>query len=207
MRSFHLEVMAGPDGHRIVGLPGRRRDDVVAIMFTDPWSFPATDFAAHAAELMTDLPVVGGCLGTSPARTTRFLLDGRIHNRGAVGVMLGGHVEVDTLISPACRPVGLILTVTEAEGFLPVVGWNPAALRAQEVIAALEEPERSLALSGMQIGVSVSAQDPRIGDFLIHDFQAAEGQRGRCRWWLPFRSGPRSSSTCATRRPPTRTST
>ena len=177
-------------------------------MFTDPWSFPATDFAAHAAELMTDLPVVGVASGPAPARTTRFLLDGRIHNRGAVGVMLGGHVEVDTLISPACRPVGPILTVTEAEGFLlKSLAGTPAALRAQEVIAALEEPERSLALSGMQIGVSVSAQDPRIGDFLIHDFQAAEGQRGRCRWWLPFRSGPRSSSTCATRRPPTRTST
>ena len=190
-RSFHLEVMAGPDGHRIVGLPGRRRDDVVAIMFTDPWSFPATDFAAHAAELMTDLPVVGGVAsGPAPARTTRFLLDGRIHNRGAVGVMLGGHVEVDTLISPACRPVGPILTVTEAEGFLlKSLAGTPAALRAQEVIAALEEPERSLALSGMQIGVSVSAQDPRIGDFLIHDFQAAEGQRGALQMVAPIPVG------------------
>lgn len=104
--------------------------------------------------------------------------------------MLGGHVEVDTLISPACRPVGPILTVTEAEGFLlKSLAGTPAALRAQEVIAALEEPERSLALSGMQIGVSVSAQDPRIGDFLIHDFQAAEGQRGALQMVAPIPVG------------------
>ena len=118
-RSFHLEVMADPEGHQIVGLPGRRRDDVIALLFTDPWSFPATDFAAHARVLLNSLPVVGAVAsGPAPARATRFLLDGRIHNRGAIGVMLGGHVEVTTLTSPACRPVGPVLTVTDAEGFL-----------------------------------------------------------------------------------------
>lgn len=179
-RSFHLEVMVGQDGQQIVGLPGRRRDDVVAMLFTDPWSFPSTEFAAHAAALLNDLPVVGAVAsGPAPARTTRFLLDGRIHQRGAVGVMIGGHVEVDTVVSPACRPVGPILTVTDSEGFmLKSLAGAPAALTAQEVIAALVEPDRGLALSGMQLGVAVSAQDPRMGDFVIHDFQAAEGLRG-----------------------------
>lgn len=179
-RSFHLEVMAAADGAQIVGLPGRRRDDVVAVMFTDPWSFPAGDFASHASVLMTDLPVVGAVAsGPAPARTTRFLLDGRIHKRGAVGVMLGGHVEAVSMVSPACRPVGPVLTVTDCEGFLlKSLAGTPAALRAQEVTAGLEGPDRSLALAGMQLGVAVGTQDPRPGDFVIHEFQAAEGQRG-----------------------------
>jgi len=190
-RSFHLEVMAGADGHHIVGLPGRRRDDVVAIVFTDPWSFPANDFASHSAVLMTDLPVVGAVAsGPAPARATRFLLDGRIHTRGAVGVMVGGHVEVDSVLSPACRPVGPILTVTDSTGFLlKSLAGTPAALRAQEVIASLEEPDRSLALSGMQLGVAITAHEPRMGDFVIHDFQASEGQRGALQMVAPIPVG------------------
>ncbi|MCU0298511.1 MAG: FIST C-terminal domain-containing protein [Candidatus Nanopelagicales bacterium] len=178
-RSFHLEVLAGDAGHQIVGLPGRRRDDVAALILADPWSFPTSDFAAHAKTLMTDLPVVGAVAsGPAPARTTRLLIDGRIHQRGAVGVMVGGHAQVVTLQSPACRPVGPVLTVTEAEGFLlKTLAGEPAALRAQEIIAALDEPERSLALSGLQLGFAVT-EDPHVGDFVIHDFHPADGERG-----------------------------
>lgn len=190
-RSFHLEVMAAAEGHQIVGLPGRRRDDVIAVLLTDPWSFPATDFASHAQALMTDLPVVGAVAsGPPPARTTRFLLDGRIHKRGAIGVMIGGHAEVTTLTSPACRPVGPILTVTDAEGFLlKSLAGTPAALCAQEVVAALDEPERSLALSGMQLGVAVGSDDPRMGDFVVHEFQAAEVERGALQMVAPIPVG------------------
>jgi len=190
-RSFHLEVMADADGHRIVGLPGRRRDDVIAILLTDPWSFPATDFAAHADVLLNDLPVVGAVAsGPAPARTTRFLLDGRIHQRGAVGVMIGGHAEITTLTSPACRPVGPVLTVTEAQGFLlKSLAGTPAALRAQEVVASLGEPERELALAGMQLGVAVDSVDPRMGDFVIHEFQPAEGERGALQLAAPVPVG------------------
>lgn len=178
-RSFHLEVLAADQGHQIVGLPGRRRDDVMALILTDPWSFPTSDFAAHAKTLLTDLPVVGAVAsGPAPARTTRLLIDGRIHQRGAVGVMIGGHAQMVTLQSPACRPVGPVLTVTEAEGFLlKTLAGTPAALRAQEIIAALDEPERSLALSGLQIGIAVT-EDPQVGDFVIHDFHPADGERG-----------------------------
>ncbi len=190
-RSFHLEVMAAQDGHQIVGLPGRRRDDVIAVMFTDPWSFPATEFVLHAESLLTGLPLVGAVAsGPAPARTTRFLLDGRLHTRGAVGVMLGGHIEASTLMSPSCRPVGPLLTVTDAEGFLlKSLAGTPAALRAQEVLAALDEPERSLALGGMQLGVATGREDPRMGDFMIHEFQAAEGERGALQMGAPIPVG------------------
>lgn len=190
-RSFHLEVMAADQGHQIVGLPGRRRDDVLALLFTDPWSFPATEFALHAEQLLTGLPLVGAVAsGPAPARTTRFLLDGRLHTRGAVGVMLGGHLEATTLMSPSCRPVGPLLTVTDAEGFmLKSLAGTPAALRAQEVLAALEEPDRSLALGGMQLGVAMGCDEPRMGDFVIHDFQAAEGERGALQMGAPIPVG------------------
>lgn len=190
-RAFHLEVLADSEGHRIVGLPGRRRDDVIALLLTDPWSFPVTDFAAHAQVLLNGLPVVGAVAsGPAPARTTRFLLDGRIHQRGAVGVMIGGHAEVATLTSPACRPVGPVLTVTDSEGFLlKSLAGTPAALRAQEVRAALEEPERSLALTGMRLGVAPGTQDPRMGDFVVHDFQPAEGERGALQMAVPIPIG------------------
>jgi small ligand-binding sensory domain FIST len=153
---------------------------VIALLFTDPWSFPANEFVLHADALLTDLPLVGAVSsGPAPARATRFLLDGRIHTRGAIGVLLGGHLEVTTVMSPGSRPVGPLLTVTEAEGFLlKALAGTPAALRAQEVVAALEEPDRSLALSGLQLGVAAGTQEPRMGDFVVYEFEAAEGERG-----------------------------
>ena len=50
------------------------------------------------------------------AGDTRLVVDGRIHDRGAVGVVLGGDLAVHTLVSPGCRPIGRPMTVTKAAG-------------------------------------------------------------------------------------------
>jgi len=188
-RPFHLDVVASPQEQRIVGLPGRRRDDVIAVLLADPWTFPVSEFAAHAQTLLTGLPVVGAVATGSGRRTTRFLQGGRIREGGAVGVMIGGRVEVSTLVSPACRPVGPALTVTDAEGFLvKSLAGLPAVQQSQEVVAALDPAERSLAMRGMLLGVAETSADPGVGDFAIHEFEAAD-ERGALQTAAPVPVG------------------
>ena len=117
VRAFHLEVLRTSDTIAILGMPQRRDDDVVGIMLADPWSFPVDGFVDHSHDSLRGLPLVGGMSSASDnPGETRLLVDGRIHDRGAVGVVLGGGVSVHTLVSQGCRPIGLPMTVTKAEG-------------------------------------------------------------------------------------------
>jgi len=136
VRTFHLEVMRADAGLAVVGLPERSPDDAVALLLADPWSFPADGFVERSNEALAGLPIVGG-LATGPrgAGSTRLLVDGRVVERGAVGVLLGGPVAARALVSQGCRPIGPPMTVTAAEGnvLLALAGDDlRAARRADE---------------------------------------------------------------------------
>ena len=67
----------------------------------------------------------------------RLTIDGETHRSGAVGAYLrGGSVEVSTVVSQGCRPVGKPYIVTRAEGqFLIELGGRSALSRFQETVA------------------------------------------------------------------------
>ena len=152
------------EGHRIVGcLEG-------AAMTSSRCCSQSLVVPAHGprpmpASCSTSLPVVRcGRVRAAPARDG-FLLDGRIHNRGAIGVMLGGHVEVTTLTSPACRPVGPVRDGDGRGGASCCSSrWpsGPAALRAQDR-GCSRQPDRALAPRKHATRVAVDSEDPRMG--------------------------------------------
>lgn len=178
-RTFHLEVSPGEQGGEVVGLPGRRRDDVLALLLGDPRSFPLSDVVASSDQLLSGLPVVGAAASPDDhPGGVRMMLDGTVFDSGAVGVMLGGPLRTMSLVSPACRPVGPALTVTDAEGFLVrSLAGRPAALVVKELTAELDDTHPHLARSGLYLGVAFphAADDPRMGDFLTHRMSPADG--------------------------------
>ena len=93
LRSFHLEVLRTSDSHR-----GRRAcrcadtDDRVAVLLADPYSFPVDAFVEQAAEALPGLPLVRR-QRRRPARRRRrpgCSSTACVHDRGAVGLVLGG---------------------------------------------------------------------------------------------------------------------
>lgn len=180
-----LVAEATPDGAAITGFPARDElpEDAAAILLlTDPFTFPADELLAGLREQVgVDLPVVGGL--ASAARGpggNRLLLDGSIFTEGAVAIVLGG-VDVDTVVSQGCRPIGDPMVVTAGEGTLihELAGRN-ALERVQETIAALPPDELPLARKGLHLGRVIDERKPEFerGDFLVRAVLGADRSTG-----------------------------
>jgi small ligand-binding sensory domain FIST len=172
LRTFHLEVMRADEGMAVIGLPERRTDDRVALLLADPFSFPADGFVSRANDTLAGLAIVGGMAhGPVGAGSTRLWVDGHTHDRGAVGVLLGGDgVGAYAVVSQGCRPVGPAMTVTAAAGNVVVeLAGTPALQKLEEVLAALPPAEQALASTGLQIGIVFDeyAEEHERGDFLV----------------------------------------
>ena len=182
VRAFHLEVLRTSDAIAVLGMPERRADDVVGVLLADPWSFPVDGFVAHSHDALRGLPLTGGLAGgAAAAGDTRLLVDGRVHDRGAVGVVLGGDVAVHTLVAPGCRTIGRPMTVTRAEGatVLELAG-RPALQQAKDAVSTLPDEEQPTAVRGLHLGVVVDeyAEEHNAGDFLVRGIAAANHVAG-----------------------------
>ncbi|MGD9955192.1 MAG: FIST N-terminal domain-containing protein [Candidatus Nanopelagicales bacterium] len=182
LRSFHLEVLRTSEAIAVVGMPERRVDDAVGVLMADPWSFPVDGFVGQSYDVLRGLPLVGGLAsGSVEPGATRLLVDGRVVDRGAVGVVLGGDVDVRTVVSQGCRPIGRPMTVTAAEGtrITELAGHSPL-VQAQIAINELPEDARDMALSGLHLGVAMDeyAYEHGHGDFVARGLLAADDLDG-----------------------------
>jgi small ligand-binding sensory domain FIST len=182
IRAFHLEVLRTSDTIAILGMPQHRDDDVVGVILADPWSFPVDGFIAHSYETLRGLPLIGGMAsGSVYPGETRLLVDGTVHARGAVGVVLGGQLSVHTLVSQGCRPIGGPMTVTRAEGATILELAGRAALQqAKDAVASLPVSEQPVAVRGLHLGVVVDeyADEHIAADFLVRGIDAADHVAG-----------------------------
>jgi small ligand-binding sensory domain FIST len=180
LRSFHLEVMRTEHSLAVVGMPTRRGDDELALLLADPWSFPAEGFVSSSASALDDLPLVGGLVGAPYAGAARMLIDGRVVDRGAVGVVIGGEVAVRAAVAHAGRPVGPPMTVTASEGeaVLQLAG-RPAVQRVESVLDELSPQDQALASCGLLIGSVFDeyAHEHGIGDFDVQSVLGSDLER------------------------------
>ncbi|HWB67700.1 MAG TPA: FIST N-terminal domain-containing protein [Mycobacteriales bacterium] len=182
VRSFALRAVPAAGGLAVLGMPEQQLDDAVAVLLADPWSFPVDGFVAESNTTLPGLPVVGGlAVGPDGHGSTRLLVDGRVVDEGAVGVVLGGAVDVHPLVSQGCRPVGPTMTVTAAEGNLLLeLAGAPALAKLEEIVTTLPPEEQSLVATGLQIGITRDeyVDEQGQGDFLIRGVAGADEARG-----------------------------
>lgn len=181
IRGFHLEVMRSPDGMAVVGLPEALPDDAATILFADPYSFPVDGFVEQANELHPGVPMVGGMAsGPRGPGSTRLLLDERVADRGAVGVVLSGVLPVRAMVSQGCRPIGPTMVVTRSDGnaILELAG-TPALDRLEQIVTALDPDDQALVSAGLQFGVAMNeyADEHERGAFLIRSVLGVDRER------------------------------
>jgi small ligand-binding sensory domain FIST len=181
LRTFHLEVMPTAGSMAVVGLPERHDEDAVAIVLADPWSFPIDGFIERTAEALGELPVVGGLASGLRGRgSTRLLLDDRVLDRGAVGVVLSGPVGARTIVSQGCRPIGPAMTVTGSDGnVLLSLAGTPAKAKLEEILVDLDVADQALAGTGLQIGLAMDeyAEAHGQGDYLVRGIAGIDEHR------------------------------
>ncbi|MFP5317487.1 MAG: FIST N-terminal domain-containing protein [Acidimicrobiia bacterium] len=179
---FHLTATMTPDGPMFAGWPDIGPDVSGMVVVADPFSFPADVFLQRMGSEHPGVPVVGGMAlaGQAPGQN-RLALDDQVVHEGAIGVLLGPGVQVTTVVSQGCRPVGNPFVVTRAEGAVVYeLAGRPPLQRLGEVAESMPEEERNLLYRGVHLGIVIDEHkaDFGRGDFLIRNVLGGDPQSG-----------------------------
>ena len=101
----------------------------------DPFSFPADLLLELVNNEHPGVPVIGGMAsaGQTPG-SNRLLLGREAFEQGAVAVLLHGGVQVKSVVSQGCRPIGQHFVITKAErNIIQELGGLPAYRRLEEI--------------------------------------------------------------------------
>ena len=154
----------------------------MAIVLADAYSFPVEGFVEQSAQSLGGLPIAGGlAVGGQGSGSTRLLIDDRVVQRGAVGLVLGGSDSIEAVVSQGCRPVGNPMTVTRCEGNVVLeLAGRPALQRLEDLLRTLSAEDQAIAGTGLQIGVvhDEYADEHQQGDFLIRALVRVDSERG-----------------------------
>jgi small ligand-binding sensory domain FIST len=177
---LHLEVVRTGDGPAVSGWPASVPAGTAAMVLADPFTFPVDAFLAHVNEELPGFVVFGGMASASDRpRGNRLAIDEVVVAEGAVGVLIDADIDIVTVVSQGCRPIGQPLVVTRADG--PVVqelAGRPALTRLREAIEDTPEEERRLT-GGLHIGRVVDEHKAEFvrGDFVVRSvLQAAPAE-------------------------------
>ncbi len=173
-----LEMNSEGTGH-FKGAPDIRRNDRASVLlFADPYSFAADEFLATLDQRFPGVPVVGGMSsgGQGPGQNLLFTERGLVA-AGAVGVVLEGAVEICSVVSQGCRPVGKPWVVTACEqNILRTLASRPAAEVLFETLASLSKDDRALFQRQPFVGLAIDAAKSTFerGDFLVRGIVGIE---------------------------------
>jgi small ligand-binding sensory domain FIST len=132
------------------------------------------------------LPAIGGCLsggqsvsvtggllsGASQPSCNRLILDDIVQDAGAIGLTISGDIDVRTLVSQGCRPVGHPVVITECDkNALTGLDGRPALDTVRDLLSELPENERELLSGGLLIGRAIDASKKHLGrgDFVVRN--------------------------------------
>ena len=182
VRTFHMEFLKTESGGVFSGWRFDLEPSGANILIADPFTFPVDLLLRHLNENAPATRIVGGMAsGGIQFRESRLFLDERVVHEGAVGVRLSG-VEVRTLVSQGCRPVGSPFTVTGADGpLITELGGRPPLERLQELVAALEPGDRERIETGVQVGRVIQESGKTelgMGDFLVRSLAGVDPETG-----------------------------
>jgi len=143
------------------------------LMFLEPFSMQATELVAAFSEAYPDAPILGGLAsGGRQAGECRLFLDDKILDTGAVGVALSGNLELRTVVSQGCRPIGQPFTITRADrNVIFELGGRPPLAVVKEMMEKLPASDQNLAKSAMCLGrvINEYQEDFGQGDFLVRN--------------------------------------
>ena len=170
------------DQIQMPGWPDTTAEPSTFILLADPFTTPVHDVLSVMTERYPNGRAVGGLAGGGRGPGDNYLLkNGEVFDSGVVGVQLSGPIEIRTVISQGCCPIGERYVVTRAEqNMVFELGGKPALNRLQEVFETLEGDGRRNAHRALHIGIAIDEHRSRFerGDFLVRNLVGADQQAG-----------------------------
>ena len=179
-----LTAVRALDGPTIEGWPQQVPFEPSALLLlADPFTFPVEALYSDVAARYPGLPVVGGNASAAAGPGgNRLALDRQVHVSGAVGALLGPGVDLDTVVSQGCRPIGRPYIVTRAErNYVYELAGVPALERlVQMTNEGMPEEDIDLIDQGLHLGqvIDESKLDFERGDFLVRNVLGADQTNG-----------------------------
>lgn len=152
------------------------------IIIPDPYT---CDVKLLIEKLITNFPkspIIGGLAsGAPPLQENRLILNDHVYQQGAVGVSLSGNIEISTIVSQGCRPIGKSFKITQAQqNVISQLNGKGIVQVLNELFESLSEQEKTLAERSLFIGLAVEENRPYYerGDFLIRNIIAFDPEIG-----------------------------
>jgi small ligand-binding sensory domain FIST len=169
IETFHVTAVSTDEGVAIAGFP-ELADPALVALLADPFSFPVGGFLTRLNEEREGVPLVGGIAsGGGAAGTAALVLDGELHDEGAVGAVVSG-VRVVTAVSQGCAPLGREAVITRAEGNVVFeLAGKPALDWVRGQLGSLPPDRLALAARGILAGLVIDENKAEYerGDYLM----------------------------------------
>jgi small ligand-binding sensory domain FIST len=153
------------------------------LLLADPFSTPMVRLLPAFGSAFGDVPVIGGLAsGAAESGRNRLVLNGVEMRDGAVGVAIGGKVDVQTTVSQGCRAIGEPMVITRSRRHVvqELGGRNPL-MALQHMVARLDPEDRELIQhNGLHVGRVINEYKSRFGrgDFLIRNMIGVDTDEG-----------------------------
>ena len=152
------------------------------LMLTDPTGIPMEPWLGAWGRAFPGVPCIGGIASGGRDGTETFVFHNReVLEGGGIAIGLHGGVQIHTLVSQGCRPIGEPLPVTGAEhNLIQTLGSRPAYQVLDEAYQALPEKERERAKGNLFAGLAIreDREEFHRGDFLIRNILGADEGTG-----------------------------
>lgn len=185
-RTFHMECAHTPDGWSVFGIDDDVHRSAAAcgglLTVACPQTFSADmlydSLQAQAFENSAPIQVFGGNLSHSPwSNPANMFLDDRLHQQGAIALVMPPEVQWSPLVSQGCRPIGEPMVITEMKGNVILsLGGKPALERLRQTFQQLPNHEQAMAMRLLLIGQAISEYSSSFshGEFLIRNITSID---------------------------------
>ncbi len=150
-------------------------------VLADPTTLPIEDWLQEWNRAYPGIPTIGAAASGGAAGDEIFIYRDRELIEGAVAVGFHGGVQIQSLVSQGCRPVGEPFTITGVEkNFVLSLGSRPSYEILQETFAQLSNADKAIAQGNLFAGLATSeyVDDFKTGDFLIRNLIGADPDNG-----------------------------
>lgn len=165
------------------------------LAFADPFHLDCEHWLRTWNEAYAPLPVVGGLAsGDHTEQRTQIYLNGDVFEDGGVAVSVAGEVELASVISQGCTPIGETWTITRAEqNIIYEIGNRPAYEVLSDTVRSLPPEEQKKCHGNLFVGLVINEylDEFHRGDFLIRNLIGGDPNSGA----LAVGALPRSGQT------------
>ena len=174
-------------------IPVAQVSEPTFLLLAEPFTLEIPRVIAGLNETFAGRPVIGGMAsGAMAPGENRLFLGSESIEDGAVGLALLGKLQVGTIVSQGCRPVGRPLVITQAkEHLIYKIGGKQASRVLGEILAALTPEEQARARAGIHVGrvIHEAKESFGRGDFLVRNLMGVDPESGAIAVSDLFRAG------------------